>query len=70
MPRGQEKFVAIADLQGWGYANCDIPGYLAALSILQVFLLSSISNNNIPFIANLQIIIEIYNCSLNFKCYG
>ncbi|KAI4386342.1 hypothetical protein MLD38_004281 [Melastoma candidum] len=35
MPAGQEKFVAIADLQGWGYANSDIRGYLAALSILQ-----------------------------------
>ncbi|KAM6589779.1 hypothetical protein CsatA_012384 [Cannabis sativa] len=35
MPRGHEKFVAIADVQGWGYANCDIRGYLAALSILQ-----------------------------------
>ncbi|KAH7522499.1 hypothetical protein FEM48_Zijuj07G0145100 [Ziziphus jujuba var. spinosa] len=32
---GQEKFVAIGDLQGWGYANSDIRGYLAALSILQ-----------------------------------
>lgn len=36
MPRGQEKFVAIGDLQGWGYSNCDIRGYLAALSTLQV----------------------------------
>ncbi|PON91780.1 CRAL-TRIO lipid binding domain containing protein [Trema orientale] len=35
MPSGQEKFVAIGDLQGWGYANSDIRGYLAALSILQ-----------------------------------
>ncbi|CAA0154484.1 unnamed protein product [Arabidopsis thaliana] len=35
MPRGQEKFVAIGDLQGWGYSNCDIRGYLAALSTLQ-----------------------------------
>ncbi|XP_062110827.1 uncharacterized protein LOC133822492 isoform X2 [Humulus lupulus] len=35
MPKGHEKFVAIGDLQGWGYANCDIRGYLAALSILQ-----------------------------------
>ncbi|XP_030498645.2 uncharacterized protein LOC115714202 [Cannabis sativa] len=37
MPRGHEKFVAIGDLQGWGYANCDVRGYLAALSILQDF---------------------------------
>ncbi|PON98536.1 CRAL-TRIO lipid binding domain containing protein [Trema orientale] len=35
MPSGQEKFVAIGDLQGWGYANSDIRGYVAALSILQ-----------------------------------
>ncbi|KAI4336512.1 hypothetical protein L6164_015032 [Bauhinia variegata] len=35
MPRGQEKFVSIADLEGWGYSSCDIRGYLAALSILQ-----------------------------------
>ncbi|CAH9129717.1 unnamed protein product [Cuscuta epithymum] len=35
MPEGQEKFVSIADLDGWGYANSDIRGYLAALSILQ-----------------------------------
>ncbi|KAG2320386.1 hypothetical protein Bca52824_013599 [Brassica carinata] len=35
MPRGEEKFIAIGDLQGWGYSNCDIRGYLAALSTLQ-----------------------------------
>ncbi|KAJ0235643.1 putative polyphosphoinositide binding protein [Hirschfeldia incana] len=35
MPRGEEKFRAIVDLQGWGYSNCDIRGYLAALSTLQ-----------------------------------
>ncbi|KAL3609576.1 hypothetical protein D5086_000596 [Populus alba] len=35
MPAGQEKFVSIADLEGWGYTNSDIRGYLAALSILQ-----------------------------------
>ncbi|KAK1413172.1 hypothetical protein QVD17_34942 [Tagetes erecta] len=35
MPAGQEKFVTIADIQGWGYSNSDIRGYLAALSILQ-----------------------------------
>ncbi|CAN1173896.1 Phosphatidylinositol transfer protein 3 [Linum perenne] len=33
--QGQEKFVVIGDLQGWGYANTDIRGYLAALHILQ-----------------------------------
>lgn len=35
MPPGQEKFVAIADIQGWGYSNSDMRGYLASLSILQ-----------------------------------
>ncbi|KAG2702871.1 hypothetical protein I3760_06G110800 [Carya illinoinensis] len=35
MPGGQEKFVCIGDLKGWGYSNSDIRGYLAALSILQ-----------------------------------
>lgn len=36
IPPGQEKFVVIGDLQGWGYTCSDIRGYLAALSILQV----------------------------------
>ena len=40
MPSGHEKFTSIADLQGWGYVNSDIRGYLAALSILQVWILS------------------------------
>ncbi|CAJ1937627.1 unnamed protein product [Sphenostylis stenocarpa] len=35
MPPGQEKFVAIAELKGWGYSNSDIRGYLGALTILQ-----------------------------------
>ncbi|XP_050226129.1 sec14 cytosolic factor-like [Mercurialis annua] len=35
VPAGQDKFVVIGDLKGWGYANCDIHGYLAALCILQ-----------------------------------
>ncbi|CAN0906086.1 Phosphatidylinositol transfer protein 3 [Linum grandiflorum] len=35
MAEGQEKFVVIGDLEGWGYANSDIRGYLAALHILQ-----------------------------------
>ncbi|KAG9446511.1 hypothetical protein H6P81_012639 [Aristolochia fimbriata] len=34
-PTGQEKFIAIADLKGWGLSNCDIRAYLAALDILQ-----------------------------------
>lgn len=36
MPPGQEKFVAIAELKGWGYSNSDVRGYISALSILQV----------------------------------
>ncbi|KAJ8759340.1 hypothetical protein K2173_006860 [Erythroxylum novogranatense] len=35
LPPGQEKFMAIADIEGWGYSNSDIRGYIAALSILQ-----------------------------------
>ncbi|XP_039133007.1 SEC14-like protein 2 [Dioscorea cayenensis subsp. rotundata] len=35
MQGGQEKFTIIADLEGWGYKNCDIRGYLAGLDILQ-----------------------------------
>ncbi|KAK4377041.1 hypothetical protein RND71_003337 [Anisodus tanguticus] len=35
MPNEQEKFTAIGYLEGWGYANSDIRGYVAALSILQ-----------------------------------
>nr|KJB19736.1 hypothetical protein B456_003G117000 [Gossypium raimondii] len=33
MPPGQEKFIVIGDLKGWGYANSDIRAYLAALSL-------------------------------------
>ncbi|KAI3737468.1 hypothetical protein L2E82_27472 [Cichorium intybus] len=35
MPPGQEKFVAIGDVEGWGYSNIDIRAYLASISILQ-----------------------------------
>lgn len=35
MPAGQEKFLCVGDLSGWGYTNSDVRGYLAALSILQ-----------------------------------
>ncbi|KAK8476355.1 hypothetical protein V6N11_014485 [Hibiscus sabdariffa] len=35
MPPGQEKFLVIGDLEGWGYTNCDIRAYLAALSLVQ-----------------------------------
>ncbi|GMY15230.1 phosphatidylinositol transfer protein 3-like [Fagus crenata] len=37
MPPGQEKFVFIGDLQGWGFSNSDVRGCLGALSILQDF---------------------------------
>ncbi|CAL4952913.1 unnamed protein product [Urochloa decumbens] len=33
--RGQEKFLAIVDLQGWGYANCDVRAYIASIEIMQ-----------------------------------
>lgn len=36
IPHGQEKFIIIVDLKGYGYANSDVRGYIAALSILQV----------------------------------
>nr|XP_043637793.1 CRAL-TRIO domain-containing protein YKL091C-like [Erigeron canadensis] len=35
MPAGQEKFMVIADIQGWGYSNSDYRGYCAVVSILQ-----------------------------------
>lgn len=35
MPRGQEMFLAIADIEGWGYSNSDIRAYIAALEIMQ-----------------------------------
>ncbi|XP_047317524.1 phosphatidylinositol transfer protein 3-like [Impatiens glandulifera] len=37
MPSGQEKFVFIGDLDGWGYANIDIRACLGALTVLQDF---------------------------------
>lgn len=36
MATGQEKFVVIGDLEGWGYSNSDMRAYLGSLSILQV----------------------------------
>ncbi|XP_038713047.1 phosphatidylinositol transfer protein 3-like isoform X2 [Tripterygium wilfordii] len=35
-PSTQEKFLAIVDLEGWGYTSSDVRAYLAALSILQI----------------------------------
>ncbi|ONM11201.1 Sec14p-like phosphatidylinositol transfer family protein [Zea mays] len=37
IPRGQEKFLCIVDLKGWGYSNCDVRAYIAAIEILQVY---------------------------------
>ncbi|XP_011623394.1 random slug protein 5 isoform X2 [Amborella trichopoda] len=39
IPEGQEKFVIIEDLKGWGYANFDIRAYVAALNIMQGMLM-------------------------------
>ncbi|CAD6228377.1 unnamed protein product [Miscanthus lutarioriparius] len=35
IPRGQEKFLCIVDLKGWGYSNWDIRAYIAAIEIMQ-----------------------------------
>ncbi|KAK4780043.1 hypothetical protein SAY87_016149 [Trapa incisa] len=35
IPSGKDNFIAIADLEGWGYKNSDVRGYIAALLILQ-----------------------------------
>ncbi|XP_071689882.1 SEC14 cytosolic factor-like [Rutidosis leptorrhynchoides] len=35
IPPGQEKFMCISDLQGWGYSNLDRQGYYVALHTLQ-----------------------------------
>ncbi|XBH59162.1 hypothetical protein VPH35_080465 [Triticum aestivum] len=32
---GQEKFAAVVDLKGWGYANCDIKASVAGLDIIK-----------------------------------
>ncbi|XP_065852789.1 uncharacterized protein [Euphorbia lathyris] len=37
MPPGQEQFIAIGDIEGWGYTHCDIRAYLAAITIMQDF---------------------------------
>lgn len=36
IPRGQDKFLVIVDLKGWGYSNCDVRAYIAAIEIMQV----------------------------------
>ncbi|XP_062206286.1 uncharacterized protein LOC133908312 [Phragmites australis] len=35
IPRGQEKFLSIIDLKGWGYSSCDMRAYIAAIEIMQ-----------------------------------
>jgi hypothetical protein len=35
LPAGQEKFAAVVNLRGWGFANFDIRAHLAALEIMQ-----------------------------------
>ncbi|XP_047942073.1 phosphatidylinositol transfer protein 3-like [Salvia hispanica] len=35
IPYGEEKFTIIVDLEGFGYSNSDVRGYIAVLSILQ-----------------------------------
>lgn len=35
MPAGQETYLGIADLQGWGYSNSDVRAYVGVLSLLQ-----------------------------------
>lgn len=35
MPEGQEKFLAIGDLEGWGYSNSDVRAYLGFIHVLQ-----------------------------------
>jgi len=37
LPAGQEKFAVVVDLRGWGYRNCDIRAYIAALDIMQSY---------------------------------
>ncbi|XXG78264.1 hypothetical protein AAC387_Pa08g2242 [Persea americana] len=37
MPSGQEKFIAIGDIKGWGYSNFDLRGYVACLEIMQEY---------------------------------
>uniref|UniRef100_A0A8R7U1S4 CRAL-TRIO domain-containing protein n=1 Tax=Triticum urartu TaxID=4572 RepID=A0A8R7U1S4_TRIUA len=35
IPRGQDKFMCIVDLKGWGYPNSDVRAYIAAIEIMQ-----------------------------------
>lgn len=42
LPPGQEKFVVIIDMKGYGYANNDVRAFIAGLSILQVSISSTL----------------------------
>jgi len=55
IPRGQEKFLAIMDLKGWGYANCDVRAYIAAIDYAGAYVncFSAFSLNG-PYARNLQ----------------
>jgi hypothetical protein len=53
IPAGEEKFVVIGDLKGWGYTSCDIRAYLGALTILQDYYperLGKLFIVNVPYI--------------------
>ncbi|KAK1642032.1 hypothetical protein QYE76_059837 [Lolium multiflorum] len=53
LPVGQGKFAAVIDLKGWGYANCDIRGYVATLEIMQNYYperLGRVLMINVPYI--------------------
>ncbi|KAJ3678226.1 hypothetical protein LUZ60_002029 [Juncus effusus] len=53
MPSGQEKFICIADLKGWGYSHCDVRAYIAALEIMQNYYperLGKMLLVNVPYI--------------------
>ncbi|XP_072964129.1 uncharacterized protein [Typha angustifolia] len=53
VPRGQERFICIWDLKDWGYSNCDIRAYLAALEIMQNYYperLGKVFLVNVPYI--------------------
>jgi hypothetical protein len=44
------------DLKGWGYANCDVRAYIAAIEIMQVRTLTAslLFSLNGPYARNLQ----------------
>jgi hypothetical protein len=37
IPRGQDKFMCVVDLKGWGYANSDVRAYIATIEIMQSY---------------------------------